>query len=238
MGVHAPKKSQNHKAKFIGTSYDIDYDQETQNLCGAPGFLLLGTLVCFILGPHIIFHICCFQALVRLALSQVLSLKVGSLFIVAICCRSFSAMLLGLDSFVRLCGAELFFSEMGSIFFQQRCRHTSGRTVFDPAGNESFAFVKEGNLMAARCACLIMVASCLKVIWMVEQPRGTILWIQSRIDALFKTISATWQLVYWFLFEVHLVIHTFFALLGAIFRSTVLAFGWVLWGATIQSAMN
>ncbi len=108
MGVHAPKKSQNHKAKFIGTSYDIDYDQETQNLCGAPGFLLLGTLVCFILGPHIIFHICCFQALVRLALSQVLSLKVGSLFIVAICCRSFSAMLLGLDSFVRLCGQNYF----------------------------------------------------------------------------------------------------------------------------------
>ena len=130
----------------------------------------------------------------RLALSQVLSLKAGALLIVAICCRSFSAMLLGLDSYVCLffCGDQI--SMIHGFFFQQRCRHTSGRTVFDPAGNESFAFVKEGNIMAARCACLIMVASCLKSIWMVEQPRGTILWAQSRIDALFKTISATWPL--------------------------------------------
>lgn len=39
----------------------------------------------------------------RLALSQVLSLKAGALLIVAICCRSYSAMLLGLDSYIIFC---------------------------------------------------------------------------------------------------------------------------------------
>lgn len=140
------------------------------------------------------------------------------------------------------------FSDTYGFFFQQRCRHTSGRTLFDPAGNESFTFVKEGNIMAARCACLVMLASCLKSIWMVEQPRGTILWAQSRINDLFKTISATWfhfRLIYAMLrFKVfgcsfkleasHMF--SFSVPLGT--RYTGLAFGWVHLVAKIRNAMK
>lgn len=56
-----------------------------------------------------------------------------------------------------------------------RSRSTSGRTAFQPEGCDKYRFVKEGNLLAARCALLAWLASSMNLRWLIEQPEGSIL---------------------------------------------------------------
>ena len=44
------------------------------------------------------------------------------------------------------------------------------RSVLNPLGDETFHFVKMGNLLAARFFLLVIVAIARKVFWFVEQP--------------------------------------------------------------------
>lgn len=53
-----------------------------------------------------------------------------------------------------------------------RSRSTSGRTAFQPDGNENYNFVKDGNILAACCMLLGWLASCMGVRWLLEQPNG------------------------------------------------------------------
>lgn len=111
---------------------------------------------------------------------QLLSLKKGGLLVVALCCRSFSSMCLGSFS------SSAF--EVGL-----RSRATSGRSWIKPSGNEEYAFVREGNVLASRVALLVHLASSLGVMWFIEQPGTSILMAHPRINNLFRTIAVSCQ---------------------------------------------
>ena len=106
------------KAQYVGVSIDFDRDERTQDLLKPPGFLFLGKLFFFFLGRHLycfIFtvsknssHISLYYPpkkllfwvlgtllqQIRLCISQILKCKKGALVMIAICCKSFSAMFL------------------------------------------------------------------------------------------------------------------------------------------------
>ena len=71
-----------------------------------------------------------------------------------------------------------------------RSRGTSGRTQFLSEGNESYRFVREGNGLAARVALMALLASAMHLLWMIEQPRQSILEAHKRINNLWKSILA------------------------------------------------
>ena len=71
-----------------------------------------------------------------------------------------------------------------------RSRATSGRTRFLWEGDLRFAFVREGNGLASRVALMCLLSSCMGLIWMIEQPRQSILEAHRRIDLLWKSIFA------------------------------------------------
>lgn len=54
-----------------------------------------------------------------------------------------------------------------------RSRHTSGRSIFQPEGNEHYEFVRIGNLLANRVCLLIWVATAYGLRWLLEQPDGS-----------------------------------------------------------------
>ena len=56
-----------------------------------------------------------------------------------------------------------------------RSRHTSGRSIFQPEGNEHYEFVRVGNLLANRVCLLIWVATAYGLRWLLEQPDGSAL---------------------------------------------------------------
>lgn len=54
-----------------------------------------------------------------------------------------------------------------------RSRGTHGRDSLFPLGNTGYGFVKLGNLLAARCCLLILLAICRGLIFVLEQPDGS-----------------------------------------------------------------
>lgn len=69
-----------------------------------------------------------------------------------------------------------------------RSRHTSGRTFLTPQGNERHDFVRDGNLLSARVAILLMVCAARNLRWVLEQPSASILpdmpWFQKLWDQI------------------------------------------------------
>ena len=83
-------------------------------------------------------------------------------------------------------------------------RGSSGRRVYNvlgirPDGSTSRA-VREGNLTVSRLVLLLMVCSALDVIWIVEQPQSSLLFLHKRMRQLcelLKTFSSrTWMGAY------------------------------------------
>ena len=90
-----------------------------------------------------------------------------------------------------------------------RSRHTSGRSFLTPTGNCERPFVREGNLLSARVAILIHVATARGLRWLLEQPSGTILahmpWFQ-RLWAEVEAALGHKQVQYFdFLVYIHLL---------------------------------
>ena len=84
-----------HKAGYEGVSMDYDYDNQTQDMRTAPGFLFLGLagLVCV----HFLQFQTCSDFLLadawpRLVVSQLMRIKPRGFFMMALLCNSFSAM--------------------------------------------------------------------------------------------------------------------------------------------------
>ena len=128
----------------------------------------------------------------RLAINEVRRVGPGGLLWLGLCCNSFSKMFLGER------GAKfLFFKNclnlwksiygVGSWYYWQnvflpqtqtrnkliRSRGTHGRDSLFPLGNTGYGFVKLGNLLAARCCLLILLAICRGLIFVLEQPDGS-----------------------------------------------------------------
>lgn len=76
------------------------------------------------------------------------------------------------------------------LYWVFRSRATSGRTWFCPEGNDHYRFVKDGNGLASRTSAMVLLASAMGLIWMVEQPKASILEAHERINSLWHTITA------------------------------------------------
>ena len=136
------------------------------------------------------------SAFSRLCLGQILKCKLGAFVGLALCCKSYSAMSLGciLEGFYIF---DLFYLPSKNQIYiyiynrpHLRSRATSGRTRFLWEGDLRFAFVREGNGLASRVALMCLLSSCMGLIWMIEQPRQSILEAHRRIDLLWKSIFA------------------------------------------------
>ena len=77
-----------------------------------------------------------------------------------------------------------------------RSRATSGRTRFRGEGDGRFAFVRDCNGLASRVCLMALLASCMELIWLLEQPRQSILEAHRRIDKLWQSITA-WKASWW-----------------------------------------
>ena len=56
--------------------------------------------------------------------------------------------------------------------------------------------MRDGNGLASRTALLALLASCMQLIWLLEQPRQSILESHKRIDKLWQSITA-WKASWW-----------------------------------------
>ena len=121
-------------------------------------------------------------------MDQILSLKPGGFLLCALCCKSFSAMSLGFNWVCRRC--------LGHVCFPLRTRATSGRTSYRGEGDSRYAFVREGNQLASAVSTMVMVASSMGVIWLVEQPGQSILLAHPRMHQLWHNITA-WKRRFW-----------------------------------------
>ena len=135
---------------------------------------------------------------------------------VALLCNSFSSMCLDNEIAILLFAVSVFVScfkmrityvqmkrlsidpvERGNLLVwllsgELRSRATSGRTNLTPAGNLGLGFVADGNLMASRCALLLLLASAMELVWMLEQPSGSILPKYKRVNDLFALLWVPW----------------------------------------------
>ena len=64
-----------------------------------------------------------------------------------------------------------------------------------PEGHTRFGFVKDGNMLASRSTLLLWLASVLSLLWMLEQPSGSILPKHPRIDQFFGLVSVAWYVL-------------------------------------------
>lgn len=82
-------------------------------------------------------------------------------------------------------------TSMGSIHLLRllRSRYTSGRSIFQPEGNDQYEFVRIGNLLANRVALLIWVATAYGLRWLLEQPEGSALPDLPRFQQLWRAIQ-------------------------------------------------
>ena len=66
-------------------------------------------------------------------------------------------------------------------------RYTSGRRPWKPLGHIQYVSVRDGNMMAARLAALLIVAEALGLWYVVEQPAGSLLFCHPRMQRIIAT---------------------------------------------------
>ncbi|CAL1162886.1 unnamed protein product [Cladocopium goreaui] len=81
-----------------------------------------------------------------MAVNELLRAVPGSLCVFALCCNSYCRM----------------------------SRATSGRGILCPLGDMSRKFVREGNLLASRLILMLWICASRGLIWLVEQPEGSV----------------------------------------------------------------
>ena len=79
-----------------------------------------------------------------------------------------------------------------TICFPLRSRSTSGRGILFPLGDTSRRFVQEGNLLASRVVLLLWICVSRGLIWLVEQPEGSIFNLHPRWQEFVTHCPATW----------------------------------------------
>ena len=76
-----------------------------------------------------------------------------------------------------------------SLMIAVRASASHQRSVLYPRGNEGFCFVQMGNLLASRVVCLIYYVLSRRGRYLLEQPGGSYLPWDPRVDQLFLTTS-------------------------------------------------
>lgn len=71
-----------------------------------------------------------------------------------------------------------------------RSSGTHQRSLLWPLGNRGFAFVSDGNVMAARVSLLCLYSACMGCRFVVEQPAGSSAPIHPRLVQLFNFMEA------------------------------------------------
>ena len=69
-----------------------------------------------------------------------------------------------------------------------RSRGSTRRSKGEPLGSNLGA-TKDGNIMAARCAILLFLASARSLFWVLEQPKGSLFQMHPQVEACFKNIQ-------------------------------------------------
>lgn len=72
---------------------------------------------------------------------------------------------------------------------QFRSRGSTLRSKTRPEGDTTYPSVKMGNLQAARCAILILLAASKGVMWIMEQPRGSLLELHPMMQRVFRMLT-------------------------------------------------
>ena len=163
------------RAAMLDLDKGIDMANRKQNpfdLTTEAGFAFLGKKKTL---PHGRGNFCIFvytallpAAQLRLALWTLLHCQEDALIWLATVCTSFSSMNLG----------------------------TSKRSPTTPYGDCSRRHVVVGNLLASRSILLIMVATCLRLRWYLEQPGSSIINWYPRFEDL-VTMFPCWQAAWW-----------------------------------------
>lgn len=78
-----------------------------------------------------------------------------------------------------------------------RSRHTSGRSVLNPLGNDHFEFVAKGNSLLAKSVLLFLVSAAVTAMSVLEQPCGSIVQSMPR----FQWLLSVMPVIYLSLFE-------------------------------------
>jgi hypothetical protein len=79
-------------------------------------------------------------------------------------------ILIGLRQTLRVVELGLLYGGIPCASYSFMSSQWHRRSVLNPFGDETFGFVKMGNLLAARFFLLVIVAIARKVFWFVEQP--------------------------------------------------------------------
>ena len=130
---------------FCGIQFDQDFGGRFNNIFEPAGFARLccnhwSSWMCMLSVNT--FCLLLVSPFLRCAVLSILRLFPGSLVILAPVCSSFSYM----------------------------CSSQSRRLFYMPEGDESFSWVKEGNVMSCRVTLLCWLCSALGLVFIVEQP--------------------------------------------------------------------
>lgn len=72
-----------------------------------------------------------------------------------------------------------------------RSRATSGRSILFPLGDTDRRFVEQGNLLASRLILLLWVCASRGLLWVVEQPEGSVFPLHPRWQEFLNYSPAT-----------------------------------------------
>ncbi|CAK8985281.1 unnamed protein product [Durusdinium trenchii] len=74
---------------------------------------------------------------------------------------------------------------------------THGRTPFHPLGNSHYPSVQLSNALTSRTCLLIYLITAMGGVWILEQPRSSLVSWHPRIRLLWKSIPKVWQAAWW-----------------------------------------
>ena len=135
----------------------------------------------------------------RLVLNELWNAKPGAMCLFAICCNSFTRMLLGPFfhcHFTCIIGLHVQPIRMIMICFQLRSSHTAGRDIWnDYLGNQGYSFVQIGNLLCSRL-CLCLIICCVRGLrFVVEQPENSSLRHHPRFQQVLMLVRVPWHAI-------------------------------------------
>lgn len=77
------------------------------------------------------------------------------------------------------------------------CRHTSGRSIINIAGNTCYQFVRDGNLMISRLTLGLLLVTALNLFWLLEQPSQSLLQHHKRYEWFCNRVAWVFQTHFW-----------------------------------------